>query len=421
MVVVLQLSTHKFAPMFKLLVDKSGCSGLEPSHTTEPMSESLVIPDFKAQQGEALHRQITKHIRSLIYNGSLPSGSKLPRMHDLAAHWKTNYFTVHTALTGLVREGLLERKPRLGTFVRKQNKELRSVGIYYGDEILIKHERAFYRSLHAELLSLLDKEGVTTKVFIDCRPKEAQSEPFPELLEAISTHAIQGLIVPLINPAMAVWAKKMPLPRSMFSSARLDSSRVTTNSEEIARMGLETLKKQGCRTVGVIYPDAPPPADQAKNVNDSFGYAFELRLKTFGLKTKKAWVRIPKVSQESQEKYGYQEFHKLWSLAERPDGLMIYPENVARGAVLALLERQVKVPAELKLVLHKNYNVDFLCPVQADWIVTRERDVAKALIQQIKDRFAGLDPGRYEIRQQMVEGHPGELAPHFALGKVLKL
>ncbi len=112
-------------------------------------------------------------------------------MYDLARQWNTNYFTVHTALTGLVEEGLIERKPRLGTFVRSQEKELRSVGIYYGDEILAKPERAFYRSLHSQLLALLQKERITNRVFVDCRPSHLQREPLHELAEAIRTKTIR--------------------------------------------------------------------------------------------------------------------------------------------------------------------------------------------------------------------------------------
>jgi DNA-binding LacI/PurR family transcriptional regulator len=89
----------------------------------------------------------------------------------------------------------------------------------------------------------------------------------------------------------------------------------------------------------------------------------------------------------------------LWAQPERPDGLIVYPDMTARGVVLALLELQVKVPAELKLVLHRNQNVEFLCPLAADWVITREKDVAKALLQQIKDRFGGLKPRSYAIHQ----------------------
>jgi len=326
------------------------------------MSESADIPPFKVQKGEALHRQITNHFRSLISSGKLPAGSKLSRMHDLAAQWNTNYFTVHTALTRLVREGLLERKPRLGTFVRKQNKQLGSVGIYYGDEILIKHERAFYRSLHGQLLNSLQKENISAKVFIDSRPPALQEEPLVELLESVNSHAIHGLIVPLIGYPKEEWLSKMPLPTSFFSSARSDYSRICIDFNQIMTMACQTLSNQGCRTVGLIHPTPLSKPDWGKNENDTIPNAFNAQLKAFNMKTQKSWIRIPKSHQDSQEKFGYQEFHKLWDLKEKPDGLIVYPENVSHGVVIAVLERGVKVPSELKLVLHKNQHVEFLCP-----------------------------------------------------------
>jgi DNA-binding LacI/PurR family transcriptional regulator len=388
--------------MFTLIADKSGCRGTAPSYS-ELMSRFLDIPAFKVQQGEALHRQITKHIRTLIQAGNLPAGSKLPRMHDLAAHWRTNYFTVHTALTGLVREGLLERKPRLGTFVRQKSKDLRSVGIYYGDEILIKHEREFYRSLHAQLLFLLHKENIATRIFIDSRPKDLQSEALPELGDSINSHAIQGLIVPLVSPSMNLWINNLPVPTSVFSMARSECSRICNDNQEFITISCEALRDQGCKTVGLISPTRPSGPSGGKNETESILNAFLSAIEKFNLKTQKSWIRVPRTTQEQQEKYGYQQFHKLWDLAEKPDGLIVYPENVSHGVALALLEKQVKVPTELKLVLHKNQNVDFLCPLPTNWIITREKDIAEALIQQIQDRFAGLEPRNYIIHSILVK------------------
>ncbi len=388
--------------MFRLIPDKSGCREVVPSYS-ELMSRFLDIPTFEVQQGEALHRQITKHIRTLIQGGSLPPGSKLPRMHDLAAHWRTNYFTVHTALTGLVREGLLERKPRLGTFVRQKSKDLRSVGIYYGDEILIKHEREFYRSLHAQLLFLLHKENIATRIFIDSRPKHLQQEALQELGDSINTHAIQGLIVPLVSPSMNLWINNLPVPTSILSMGRSECSRICNDNEDFITKSFEALVEQGCHTVGLINPTAPSSPSGGKNEHDSILNAFHSCVEKFHLKTHKSWIRVPRTSQEGQEKYGYQQFHKLWALDEKPDGLIVYPENVSHGVALALLEKQVKVPAELKLVLHKNQNVDFLCPLPTNWIITREKDIAEALIQQIQDRFAGLEPRNYIIHPTLVK------------------
>jgi len=384
------------------------------------MAEPEDIISFKVQKGEALHRQITNHFRALISSGKLPPGSKLSRMHDLAAQWNTNYFTVHTALTRLVREGLLERKPRLGTFVRKKIKQLTSVGIYYGDEILIKHERAFYRALHGQLLNLLQKENISAKVFIDSRPRALQEEPMVELLESVHSRSIHGLIVPLVSYPKVDWLDKMPLPTSVFSSGRTDYSRICIDFNQIMTMACRTLSEQGCRTVGLVFPDPSTDNDWGKDETDTLSNAFETQLKAFNLKTHKSWLRRPKVHQESQEKYGYQEFHKLWSLKDKPDGLIVYPENVSHGVVLAALECGVKVPSEIKLVLHKNQNVEFLCPLQADWIITREKDIADALIQQIKDRFAGLEPHYYEIHHEFVKGSSRDLISKFALANKLE-
>ena len=64
-----------------------------------------------------------------------------------------------------------------------------------------------------------------------------------------------------------------------------------------------------------------------------------------------------------QEQYGYEEFLKLWSLPEKPEGLIVFPDTVARRMLLALREKHVRVPEELKLVLHKNESLDLFCPL----------------------------------------------------------
>ena len=367
------------------------------------MSEGLAVLSFEVWPGEALHRQITRHIRGLIQAGNLASGTKLPRMHDLAIHWNTNYFTVHTALTELVRDGLLERKPRLGTFVRKQSTELQSIGIYYGDEILIKQERAFFRALHAQLIALLNKEKISSRLFIDHRPAVRRGEPFPELAEAVSSGAIQGLIIPLESPSPGKWIRQMPIPTSLFGS-RMESTRITIDYDELMTVACKTLSERNCKTVGLISPTSPHETSKPDDKAAGIIGAFHARAAAFGLKTKPGWIRMSKTAASiSQENFGYQEFHKLWALPEKPDGLIVYPDMTGRGVALAMLELQVQAPEELKLVLHRNQYVEFLCPVPADWIITREKDVAKALLQQIKDRFGGLKPHSYDIHPTLVK------------------
>ena len=62
---------------------------------------------------------------------------------------------------------------------------------------------------------------------------------------------------------------------------------------------------------------------------------------------------------------------------------------MARGAILALREQHVRVPEDLKLVLHKNEAIDLLCPVPATLLVSSERAVARALIARAQKQFRG--------------------------------
>ena len=90
-----------------------------------------------------------------------------------------------------------------------------------------------------------------------------------------------------------------------------------------------------------------------------------------------------------QEAFGYTQFGALWKQRECPDGLVVALDTTARGVLLAVVEKQVQVPQNLKLVLHKNAGVELLCPVPATLVVWDEHEVARALIEQVQKQFRG--------------------------------
>ncbi len=64
---------------------------------------------------------IADTIRGQINSGVLPVGERLLSDDDFACKYKVNKRTVAAGLNALVKEGLLERIPRCGTFVVKKN------------------------------------------------------------------------------------------------------------------------------------------------------------------------------------------------------------------------------------------------------------------------------------------------------------
>ncbi len=72
--------------------------------------------------GVPLYRQLLQQLRERIASGQLGSGEQLPSVRDLSAQVKINPLTVAKVYQYLEREGLVETRRGLGTFVASQTR-----------------------------------------------------------------------------------------------------------------------------------------------------------------------------------------------------------------------------------------------------------------------------------------------------------
>jgi len=346
--------------------------------------------------GEPIYKRIEARIRGLIAEGAFAEGAMLPSVRELAEKFGTNVFTVHKALTPLEEEGLIERRRKLGTVVTKGSPKLACVGLYFASSFLYDEEMGFYRRLCERLTAKLDELGWGHRLWTetlgagDSRVKGAQVE---SVLKAVEARRIQGLIAPMANSPAYDALSQIKIPTAFISTGQTKSN-VRFDFESLHRISLTRLKEQGCRSAGLItnvygkgVKEEGPRCHEFVKFHRSFlKIAGEL-----GLETREEWTRCPEpgVILDSQTRFGYREFASLWELKERPEGLLVYSDMTARGAVSAILERRIEVPRDLKLVLHKNSGVDTLCPLKASWAVTDVQAVANALVDLIKDQAAG--------------------------------
>ena len=70
-----------------------------------------------------LYLQLARHLRRLIGDGALRPDEALPAERDLAERLNVSRVTLRKALQALVEEGLLDQRPRAGTFVRRVHVE----------------------------------------------------------------------------------------------------------------------------------------------------------------------------------------------------------------------------------------------------------------------------------------------------------
>jgi GntR family transcriptional regulator len=66
-----------------------------------------------------LYQQLARHLRQLIARGALPPDQPLPAERELAERLSVSRVTLRKALQELVEDGLIDQRPRAGTYVRR--------------------------------------------------------------------------------------------------------------------------------------------------------------------------------------------------------------------------------------------------------------------------------------------------------------
>jgi len=343
---------------------------------------------FKIDSETPAYRQITTTLRDLITSHALPAGLRLPTLKSLAKAWNTNYFTAQTGVSPLINEGLLESSPGRGTFVAGNAKRIKAIGVYYGGNFWTQTDGAFYQALYVALCKELAEREIDVRLFIDSRPDTAQSVPFKPLQEAIKNSAVNAVIGLALNSDNCTWMENLELPFCVFSS-RGHARSVCVDIRHLVQASLKRLAAEGCRKVGLITVDSA-----TENIDKHFlKYAGQL-----GLTVSKAWIRLMPRGTAPREEFGFEQFKEVWSQQDRPDGILVYPDTIGRGVMTMVLGKGVRVPEDLRLVMHRVEETPFYCPLPVDWQLLSTLTTAKVLIDHVQAQIAGNAPKRVQIK-----------------------
>jgi len=101
----------------------------------------------------SMHERILGDIESRIVSGEWPPGARIPFEHELSAQYSCSRMTVNKALTQLAKAGLIERRRKVGSFVRRApsrsavleipdiKAEALALGLAYRFEVLERRRR----------------------------------------------------------------------------------------------------------------------------------------------------------------------------------------------------------------------------------------------------------------------------------------
>ena len=340
---------------------------------------------------EIAHRVITDRLRQDILSDRIKPGTELPSTAKLAESWKTSMSTMHIALKNLVKEGLLERRHGSGTYVRERRQAMEVVGIYIPSTLFWSvDESDFRRSVVGHLEHLLSAEGIKVCYFVERRPEMAQRVILPELRRAIDSQEIQGLIIIGTNAVNLPTLLKVPLPLSVMTAAIGVSSKVGFDSpKDHYRESLRRLYAKGCRSVGFLASARLNPRSALQSEVLFFVDDFIRQVEACRMTIRPEWISQIECPETEGTQFGYDAFHHLWHMKNRPDALVVIPDIVVRGVILAALELGTHKSRDMEFCFYRNAHIPMYCPFPALWAVADEKEVAAALIKQISLQHAG--------------------------------
>jgi DNA-binding transcriptional regulator YhcF (GntR family) len=366
---------------------------------------SKALSTMTVGRSEPQYRQINRQLRDLISSGALKAGERLPSTLELCRLWGAKPCTVQAAMSPLVKEGLLQRLPRIGTTVavRKAN-VFQQVAIYYTQDVFREEGSVFLRSLHGALEKQLHSLGVVLDTWIDPRGRAQGKTVWTDLMVAAKARRFDALIIPDFGSAQAAWMARLPVPVACMATTP-GPNVVTVDYASVFALGLQSLKGQGCRTVGVI--SAFGPHDGASSVGQVGLESFRRTADRLGLAFRDEWLMAPRQvlrSQAAFQQFGYDAVHALWRQKERPEGLIVGDDVMLAGVFSALLELGIRTPVDLKLVGYKNSAIPVFSPMPVTFVEVSTEAIAAALVEQIQKQLKGVPVTHRMIRPALVEG-----------------
>lgn len=368
-----------------------------------------VLSAFRPSQPIAAHEQIADHLRQQILGGTLAPGARLPTTQELARQWAVTVTTIQTALAPLVKEGLLRRRPRVGTIVCEPAAAAKRIGLYRPSDPARESRDHYARRVAGVIAAKLGETGIATTYFTDFRPEAEQVTPPPELLHAVRTRQLDAVIATECNRRVAPWLAQLPIPTAASGSDR-GTTEVTEDQGQFARDGVADLVARGCRSIGLIsaltadqtYDDGTP------HVHRELYDSFLTSVAAAGIVTRPEWIHTPPpghtILEPDAERFGYDGVRRVYAGPERPDGLLVFSDVVARGVIMGLLTLMADGAPAPRLVLHRNSAIGLFSPLPADFLENSIDSVADALLAHIAAQREGRPTTFTKLPYRLIRG-----------------
>jgi len=279
-------------------------------------------------------------IMAAIRDGRFPAGSRLPAERILAEQLGIAYLTVRRAVAGLAGDGVLERRPGVGTFVCARTQGANVALVFF----VVRHmEPGSLAWMEVESVRVAAQaRGRILRVLPLVKPPPPPSQVIDEL-RLMDVGAV-GLVGFLESHRAYVERLAHEIPCVLFNKSLPGLPLPCAKSDVAmgARLMVDYFSRRGRRTIGVAVSDADHPQQRELLIS------VEAELARRGLPiNKRHWFegRIPETMAELAHW-----LQRLINSDNRPDALIIQHVTPARCLEAMLRDRGECRPDDLDVI-----------------------------------------------------------------------
>jgi DNA-binding LacI/PurR family transcriptional regulator len=305
----------------------------------------------------------TGNIKALIHELALKNGpnTKLPTVRELCSSLGTNTVAITSVLKELESQNIICRRERNGIFVSPAiNRKTILVVI---DHVL--YNQPTVSPFWGMLWSLFAKEADERASHKDedfnfhmFGPQLSEERPLPDYVaSAVASGRIHGVLAIGLSHAAVQAIERQGVP--VVSFAAYSNRVVAIETHSVIELGVESLGKQGCRSIGFWRFDLSNIAAEHllsevatfENALSRVGLSADRRLVVTSLPGLESGAPMP-----SFQDLGYAAAMHVFGdrSVPKPDGLVISDDMMTDGAIAAFEELGLRVGTEVKIATQGN-------------------------------------------------------------------
>lgn len=299
--------------------------------------------------GDGHQKRILNAVRNAILDGTYPAGCQLPNQVEMARQFEVSGFTVHRALDQLAREGFIRKRRRLGTHVVDVPPHLSNLALVFAtDPSTSEHYSKFFQALANAAVNYQRAEDRTVYLFHGVY-RSTGSQDRQRLIEHLNAHQLAGVI--FSSPPLEL--KDTPIldlpgiPRVALAASQPfpHVPAVTTDRRSFLDKALDYLVSRGRRRIALLMVPGNFPD------NDPY---FEAALAKRNILSPPHW-QLTLGQSAAQGATNCVRLLMNGNPSERPDGLVVFDDNLVEHTQAGLIAAGIQVPDDLEVVEHCNF------------------------------------------------------------------